>query len=60
LASFFQLRPRKKLSSKINALKTDLDLCRVKMEAERQTHQREEMALRAQVIEAEERRDAAV
>ena len=30
------------------------------METERQTHQREEQALHAQVVEAEERRDAAV
>ena len=30
------------------------------METERQTHQKEEKALRARVVEAEERRDAAV
>jgi hypothetical protein len=50
----------KKLSSKINALKMELDLCQTKIEAERQAHQREERALRAQVIEAEEWRNVAV
>jgi hypothetical protein len=48
------------LSSKISALKTEIDLYRAEMEVERQTHQREEKALHAQVIEAEERRDAVV
>jgi hypothetical protein len=38
----------------------DLDLYRAEMEIERQTHQREEKALRAQVIETEERRNVAV
>jgi hypothetical protein len=38
----------------------DLDLCRAKMETERQTHQREEQALRAWVVEAEKQWDAAV
>jgi hypothetical protein len=38
----------------------DLDLCRAEMEIERQTHQREEKTLCTQVIEVEERRDAAV
>jgi hypothetical protein len=51
---------KKKLTSKISVLKTDLDLCRAEMEIERQTHQWELKALRAQVIEAEERRNAAV
>jgi hypothetical protein len=41
-------------------MKTELDLCRAEMEVEHQTHQREEKALRAQVIEAEERRDVVV
>jgi hypothetical protein len=50
----------KKLTSEISVLKTDLDLCWAEMEIERQTHQREEKVLRAQVIEAEERRDAAI
>jgi hypothetical protein len=44
---FFLTETKKKLSSEINALKTELDLCRAKMEAERQTHQREERALHA-------------
>jgi hypothetical protein len=48
------------LFSEISALKTELDLCHAEMEAERQTHQREERALHAQVIEAEERRDVVV
>jgi len=52
---------KKKFSSKISVLKTKLDLCRAEMETERQTHQREEKALRARVIEEEEeQRDAAV
>jgi hypothetical protein len=51
---------KKKLTSKISVLKTDLDLCRAEMEIERQTHQWELKALHAQVIEAEERRNAAV
>ena len=38
----------------------ELDLCRAEMETERQTHQKEEKALRARVVEAEKRRDAAV
>jgi hypothetical protein len=53
-------KTEKKLSSKISALKTELDLYRAEIEVERQTHQREEKALCAQVIEAEERRDVAV
>jgi hypothetical protein len=48
------------LTSKISVLKIDLDLCWAEMEIERQTHQREEKALRAQVIEAEEQRNVAV
>jgi hypothetical protein len=38
----------------------NLDLYRSEMEIKRQTHQREEKALRAQVIEAEEQRKTAV
>ena len=38
----------------------ELDLCRAEMETERQTHQKEEQALRARVVEAEKRRDVAV
>jgi hypothetical protein len=57
---FFSTETEKKLTSKISVLKMDLDLCQAKMKIERQTHQREKKALRAQVIEAEERRNAAV
>ena len=57
---FFSSETEKKLSSKVSALKTELDLCRAEMETERQTHQREEQAFHALVVEAEERRDAAV
>ena len=59
-ASFSRLKLRKKLSSEVSTLKAELDLCRAKMETEHQTHQREEQALRAWVVEAEKRRDAAV
>ena len=48
------------MSSEVSALKAELDLCRAEMETERQTHQKEEKALRARVVEAEKRRDAAV
>ena len=57
---FFSYETEKRLSSEISALKTELDLCRAEMETERQTHQREEQTLHARVVEAEERRDAAV
>ena len=57
---FFSSETKKKLSSKVSALKIELDLCRAEMETERQTHQKEEKALRAWVVEVEERRDAAV
>ena len=57
---FFLSKTEKKLSSKVSALKTELDLCRAEMETERQTDQREEQALRARVVEAKKRRDAAV
>jgi hypothetical protein len=57
---FFSSETKNKLTSEISALKTDLDLYRSEMGIERQTHQREEKALRAQVIEAEEQRKAAV
>ena len=57
---FFSSETEKKLSSEVSALKTEIDLCRTEMETERQTHKREEQALRARVVEAEERRDAAV
>jgi hypothetical protein len=58
--SFFSTKTEKKLSSKISALKTELDLCWAEMEVERQTHQRKEKALHAQVIEVEVQRDVAV
>ena len=57
---FFLSKTEKKLSSKVSALKIELDLCRAEMETERQMHQKEEKALRAWVVEAEERRDAVV
>ena len=57
---FFSSEAEKKLSSEVSALKIELDLCRAEMETERQTHQKEEKALRARVVEAEERRDPAV
>ena len=44
---FFLSETEKKLSSEVSALKTELDLCRAEMEVERQTHQKEEKALRA-------------
>ena len=57
---FFSSEAEKKLSSEVSALKTELDLCRAEMETERQTHQKEEKALRAQVVEVGKQRDAAV
>ena len=57
---FFLSKTEKKLSSEVSALKTELDLYRAEMETERQMHQREEQALRARVVEVEERWDAAV
>ena len=48
------------MSSEVSALKAELDLYRAEMETERQTHQKEEKALCARVVEAEKRRDAAV
>ena len=59
-ASFFSSETEKKLSSGVSALKTELDLCRAEMETERQTHQKEEQALRARMVEAEKRREAAI
>ena len=57
---FFSSENEKKLSSKVSALKIELDLCQADMEIERQTHQEEEKALRAWVVEAEKERDAVV
>ena len=48
------------MSSEVSALKAELDLCRAEMETERQTHQKEEKALRARVVEAEKQKDVAV
>ena len=48
------------MSSELSALRTELDLCQAKIEAEHQTHQKEEKALRARVVEAEKQRDAAI
>ena len=48
------------MSSEVSALKIDLDLCRAELETERQSHQEEEKALRARVVEAEKQRDATV
>jgi len=57
---FFSYENKKKLSSEVSALKAELDLCRAEMETERQTHQKEEKALHARVVEAEKQKDAAV
>ena len=48
------------MSSEVSSLKAELDLCWAEMETERQTHQNEEKALRARVVEAEKQRDATV
>ena len=56
---FFSFETEKKLSSEVSTLKAELDLCRAELETERQTHQKEEKALRARVVEAEKQRDAA-
>ena len=57
---FFSSKTERKLSSELSALKIELGLCQAKMEAERQMYQKEEKALRAQVVEAEKQRDAAI
>ena len=56
---FFSSENEKKLSSKVSTLKVELDLCWVELETEHQTHQKEEKALRARVVEVEKQRDAA-
>ena len=56
---FFSSETEKKLSSEVSTLKAELDLCRAELETERQTHQKEEKALHARVVEAEKQRDAA-
>ena len=48
------------MSSKVSALKAELDLCQADMEIERQKHQEEEKALCVRVVEVEKQRDAAV
>ena len=57
---FFSSETEKKLSSEVSTLKAELDLYRAELETKRQTHQKEEKALRAWVVEAEKQRDAAV
>ncbi|XP_066329795.1 uncharacterized protein [Miscanthus floridulus] len=57
---FFSSENERKLSSEVDALKTDLGLLRAELETERQLHQKEEKALRARVVETEKQRDAAV
>ena len=44
----------------MSTLKAELDLYRAELEIEGQTHQKEEKALRAQVVEAEKQKDAVV
>ena len=56
---FFSSETEKKLSSEVSTLKAELDLYRAELETERQTHQKEEKALCARVVEAEKQRDAA-
>ena len=56
---FFSSETEKKLSSEVSSLKAELDLCRAELETESQTHQKEEKALHARVVEAEKQRDAA-
>ena len=41
-------------------MKADLDLLWAELETEHQTHQKEEKALRARVVEAEKQKDAVV
>ena len=57
---FFSSKNEKKLSSEVSTLKANLDLLRAEMEAERRTHQDEEKSLRAQAVEIEKQRDAAL
>ena len=47
------------MSSEVSSLKTDLDLLRAKLETKRKSHQKEEKALSARVVEAEKQRDTA-
>jgi hypothetical protein len=57
---FFSSKTEKKLSSELSAPKLELDLYQAEMEAEHQTHQKEEQALHARVVETEKQRDAAI
>ena len=45
------------MSSEVSSLKTDLDLLRAELETERKSHQKEEKALYARVVEVEKQRD---
>ena len=45
------------MSSEVSSLKTNLDLLRAELETERKSHQKEEKALRARVVEVEKQRD---
>ncbi|XP_066316642.1 uncharacterized protein [Miscanthus floridulus] len=56
---FFSSKTEKKLSSKVSSLKTDLNLLQAELETERKSHQKEEKALRARVVEVEKQRDTA-
>ena len=47
---FFLSENKRKLSSEVSTLKVELYLCRAELETERQTHQKEEKALRARVV----------
>jgi hypothetical protein len=50
----------KKVAFKLSQLKAELASKKVELDSERQGHQTSEMALCAQVIEAEQRRDDAL
>ena len=50
---FFSSENEKKLSSEVSTLKVELDICWAELESERQTHQNEEKALHARVVEVE-------
>jgi len=50
---FFSSENEKELSSEVSVLKADHDLLRSELETERQTHQKEEKALRVRVAETE-------
>ena len=57
---FFLSETEKKLSSEVSTLKAELGVRLAELETERQTHQKEEKALRVWVVEAEKQRNAAV